>query len=327
VRKTTTVGTLARLHRTTFGSFSSPLNSGSATTCSSLHRSDDAKLAFVRGGSPPSLDGSVGLLFRVTQGVRRGIVKTDVPTTSPPASHGVGSEGRRSNGRSRGRSAGSRQLTGNEWNTTADKQPFTVRQSFPTSRRFPIRIAFPEGRVPFPFTTPHGPGSLAGRGIRAVAGSSGVTLPANVTVREKLAAAQRERRRNIGAFARHFAAAVETTIRFPGCRKSRETSRAAAYLPGTIGAAHVILSISAATTTAQLSARAVARTCPCKAYYSLAAATKMSISGRAGCRGVQKRDQGLATNEVGIRNDRTQLSLSGVGGRTTCRARPYAMSI
>ena len=43
-------------------------------------------------------------------------------------------------------------ITGNEWNTTADNQPFTVRQSFPTvfTLSDPYRN-LPGGVGPFPF--------------------------------------------------------------------------------------------------------------------------------------------------------------------------------
>ncbi len=63
-------------------------------------------------------------------------------------------------------------ITGNEWNTTADNQPFTVRQSFPTVKTLSDPYGnLPGGVGPFPFI--YDPTSAAvhaaGAGVRSVA--------------------------------------------------------------------------------------------------------------------------------------------------------------
>ena len=72
-----------------------------------------------------------GLLFPGDQGIGRGIVKTDKNNIAPRLGIAWDPKG---DGRMAVRAGfgifyGS--ITGNEWNTTADNQPFTVRQSFP----------------------------------------------------------------------------------------------------------------------------------------------------------------------------------------------------
>ncbi len=103
---------------------------------------DDRKLAFVPGAksqvSPTALE---GLLFPGDPGISRGIVKTDVNNIAPRLGFAWDprGDGRMAVRAGAGIFYGS--ITGNEWNTTADNQPFTVRQSFPTVRRCPIRTA------------------------------------------------------------------------------------------------------------------------------------------------------------------------------------------
>src|SRR6185295_9336800 len=93
----------------------------------------DRKLAFVPGqASTVNPTAPVGLLFPGDAGVSRGIVKTDLNNVAPRLGMAWDPKG---DGRTAVRAAfgmfyGS--ITGNEWNTTADNQPFTVRQSFPT---------------------------------------------------------------------------------------------------------------------------------------------------------------------------------------------------
>lgn len=93
----------------------------------------DRKLAYVPGQkSTVSPTAPVGLLFPGDTGVSRGIVKTDINNIAPRLGFAWDPKG---DGRTAVRAAfgmfyGS--ITGNEWNTTADNQPFTVRQSFPT---------------------------------------------------------------------------------------------------------------------------------------------------------------------------------------------------
>ena len=93
-----------------------------------------------------------GLLFPGDPGISRGIVKTDTNNIAPRL--GVAwdprGDGRMSVRAGAGIFYGS--ITGNEWNTTADNQPFTVRQPFPTV--FTLSDPYgnlPGGVGPFPF--------------------------------------------------------------------------------------------------------------------------------------------------------------------------------
>ena len=111
------------------------------------------KLAFVPGArsqvSPTALE---GLLFPGDPGISRGIVKTDINNIAPRL--GIAwdprGDGRMAVRAGAGIFYGS--ITGNEWNTTADNQPFTVRQSFPTVSTLSDPYGnLPGGVAPFPF--------------------------------------------------------------------------------------------------------------------------------------------------------------------------------
>ena len=111
------------------------------------------KLAFVPGAqSTVSPTAPVGLLFPGDDGISRGIVKTDYNNIAPRLGMAWDpfGDGRTSVRAAFGMFYGS--ITGNEWNTTADNQPFTVRQSFPTvfTLSDPYRN-LPGGVGPFPF--------------------------------------------------------------------------------------------------------------------------------------------------------------------------------
>src|SRR4029450_7293687 len=104
------------------------------------------------------------------------------------------------NGRTSVRAAGGvfyGSITGNEWNTTADNQPFTVRQSIPTvfTLSDPDRN-LPGGVRPFPFE--YDPSSPRFTFPATVFGPSldfvwPKTYQANVTVEKQLLAAFRAR--------------------------------------------------------------------------------------------------------------------------------------
>jgi hypothetical protein len=111
------------------------------------------KLAFVPGArsqvSPTALE---GLLFPGDPGISRGIVKTDVNNIAPRL--GIAwdpqGDGRMALRAGAGIFYGS--ISGNEWNTTADNQPFTVRQTIANVHTLsdPYRN-LPGGVAPFPF--------------------------------------------------------------------------------------------------------------------------------------------------------------------------------
>ena len=110
-------------------------------------------LAFVPGArSTVTPSAPEGLLFPGDDGIPRGIVDTDYNNVAPRLGVAWDPQG---DGRTSIRGAfgvfyGS--ITGNEWNTTADNQPFTLRQSFPTvfTLSDPYRN-LPGGVGPFPF--------------------------------------------------------------------------------------------------------------------------------------------------------------------------------
>ena len=113
----------------------------------------DRKLAFVPGRkSQIAPNAPEGLLFPGDEGIGRGIVQWDKNNIAPRL--GVAwdprGDGRMSVRAGAGIFYGS--ITGNEWNTTADNQPFTVRQGFPTvfTLSDPYRN-LPGGVGPFPF--------------------------------------------------------------------------------------------------------------------------------------------------------------------------------
>ena len=92
----------------------------------------DRKLAFVPGQkSQVSPNAPEGLLFPGDPGITRGIVRTDRNNIAPRLGIAWDPTG---DGRMSIRAAGGifyGSITGNEWNTTADNQPFTVRQIDP----------------------------------------------------------------------------------------------------------------------------------------------------------------------------------------------------
>jgi hypothetical protein len=112
------------------------------------------KLAFVPGErSQVSPGAPEGLLFPGDPGISRGIVRTDVNNIAPRL--GIAWDPR-GDGRMAVRAAAGifyGSITGNEWNTTADNQPFTVRQPFPTVKTLSDPYGnLPGGVAPFPFT-------------------------------------------------------------------------------------------------------------------------------------------------------------------------------
>src|SRR5437667_3510306 len=209
----------------------------------------DRKLAYVPGQqSTVNPTAPVGLLFPGDAGVSRGIVKTDVNNIAPRVGVAWDPKG---DGRTAVRAAyglfyGS--ITGNEWNTTADNQPFTVRQSFPTvfTLSDPYRN-LPGGVGPFPFT--YTPGSPRFTLPAQVFGPSldfvwPVSYQGNVTIEKEIGARLSLSASYVATSARHLAAAVDNNypVFGPGATTANVNSRRP-YLPGTIGAANVLSSI------------------------------------------------------------------------------------
>jgi Carboxypeptidase regulatory-like domain len=209
----------------------------------------DRKLAFVPGRqSTVNPTAPVGLLFPGDEGVSRGIVHTDVNNIAPRLGVAWDPQG---DGRTAVRAAfgmfyGS--ITGNEWNTTADNQPFTVRQSFPTvfTLSDPYRN-LPGGVGPFPFV--YSPGAPRFTLPAQVFGPSldfvwPLTYQTNVTFEKELGRNFSASVSYVGSFARNLAAAVDNNypVLTPGATTANVNARRP-YLPGTIGAANVLSSI------------------------------------------------------------------------------------
>lgn len=235
----------------------------------------DRKLAFVPGQkSTVTPSAPVGLLFPGDTGVSRGIVKTDVNNIAPRVGFAWDPTG---DGRTAVRAAfgmfyGS--ITGNEWNTTADNQPFTVRQSFPTvfTLADPYRN-LPGGVGPFPFS--YSPGTPRFTLPAQVFGPSldfvwPVSYQTNVTVEREIGRSFSVSASYVVSNARHLASGVDNNYPLfgPGATAANVNSRRP-YLPGTIGSATVLSSIFGSDYKGlQLSAERRGSHLSGKAYYS-----------------------------------------------------------
>ncbi len=279
----------------------------------------DRKLAFVPGQqsvinptAPP------GLLFPGDAGVSRGIVKTDVNNIAPRLGLAWDPNG---DGRTAVRAAfglfyGS--ITGNEWNTTADNQPFTVRQTFPTvfTLSDPYRN-LPGGVGPFPFLYTPGaprftlPAQVFGPSLDFV---WPLTYQTNVTIEREIGRGFSASASYVGSFARNLAAAVDNN--YPVLTSTATTANVNArrpYLPGTIGAANVLSSIFASDYNGlQLSAERRGTRLSGKAYYSFGRGFEDVDFQGGGLPGVQNATR-LADERGRNSNDRTHtFTLSGV---------------
>ena len=235
----------------------------------------DRKLAFVPGQkSVVSPTAPTGLLFPGDAGVSRGIVKTDINNVAPRL--GIAwdpkGDGRMAVRASFGVFYGS--ITGNEWNTTADNQPFTVRQSFPTvfTLSDPYRN-LPGGVGPFPFnyspSTPRFtlPAQVFGPSLDFV---WPLTYQVNLTVEKEIGRNISVTASYVGAFGRNLAAPVDNNypVFGPGATAANVNTRRP-YLPGTIGAANVLSSIFGSDYNGlQMSAERRGSRLSGKAYYS-----------------------------------------------------------
>jgi hypothetical protein len=279
----------------------------------------DRKLAFVPGQqSTVNPTAPVGLLFPGDAGVSRGIVKTPFKNIAPRLGVAWDPKG---DGRTAVRAAfgvfyGS--ISGNEWNTTADNQPFTVRQSFPTVYTLsdPYRN-LPGGAGPFPFT--YSPGSPRFTLPAQVFGPSldfvwPVTYQTNVTIEQEVGRSFRVSASYVGAFARHLAAAVDNNypVFGPGATAANVNARRL-YLPGTIGAANVLSSIFGSDYNGlQLSAERRGSHLSGKAYYSFNRGYEDVDFQGGGLPGVQNSTR-LADERGRTSADRTHtFTLSGV---------------
>lgn len=207
------------------------------------------KLAYVPGQrSRVSPTAPEGLLFPGDQGISRGIVKTDYNNVAPRI--GVAwdpkGDGRMSVRAAFGVFYGS--TTGNEWNTTADNQPFTVRQPFPTVNTLsdPYRN-LPGGIGPFPFL--YDPASPRFTLPAQVFGPSldfvwPYSYQMNLSVQKELLRDYSLGASYVGALGRKLPASVDRNypVYGPGATTANVNARRP-YQPGVIGAARVLESI------------------------------------------------------------------------------------
>jgi hypothetical protein len=235
----------------------------------------DRKLAFVPGAkSQVSPSAPEGLLFPGDPGISRGIVKTDKNNIAPRL--GIAwdpkGDGRMSVRAAAGIFYGS--ITGNEWNTTADNQPFTVRQSFPTvfTLSDPYRN-LPGGIGPFPFT--YDPASPRFTLPAQVFGPSldfvwPYAYQMNLTVEKEILRNFSMSASYVAALGRKLPASIDRN--YPVFRAGATTANVNArrpYQPGTLGAARVLESIFTSDYHGlQLSAERRGARFSAKAYYS-----------------------------------------------------------
>ena len=235
----------------------------------------DRKLAYVPGRkSTVTPSAPEGLLFPGDNGISRGIVKTDYNNIAPRLgiAWDVKGDGRLAVRAGFGMFYGS--ITGNEWNTTADNQPFTVRQTFPTvfTLSDPYRN-LPGGVGPFPFnyspTSPRftAPSQVFGPSLDFV---WPFTYQMNVSVQKEIGRNYSISASYVGAFERHLAAPVDNN--YPVLTSTATTANVNGrrpYQPGVIGAANVLSSIfSGDYNGIQLSAERRGARLSGKAYYS-----------------------------------------------------------
>jgi hypothetical protein len=206
------------------------------------------KLAYVPGQkSQVSPNAPVGLLFPGDPGIGRGIVHTDKNNIAPRL--GINwdpkGDGRMSVRAAAGIFYGS--TTGNEWNTTADNQPFTVRQPFPTVKTLSDPYGnLPGGVGPFPFNYDPAnprftlPATVFGTDLDFV---WPYTYQMNLTIEKELLRNFSVSASYVGALGRKLPASVDRNYPLfgPGATAANVNARRP-YLPGTIGAARVLQS-------------------------------------------------------------------------------------
>jgi hypothetical protein len=239
----------------------------------------DRKLAYVPGRrSTVSPTAPEGLLFPGDDGIPRGIASTDWNNIAPRIGVAWDPKG---DGRLAVRAAFGMffgATTGNEWNTTADNQPFTVRQSFPTVYTLsdPYRN-LPGGVGPFPFE--YDPASPRFTLPAAVFGPAldfvwPYAYQMNLTVQKELFRNYSVSASYVGALGRNLPGSLDQNypVYGPGATAANVNARRP-YQPGTIGSARVLESIFASDYHGlQLSAEKRGAHFSAKAYYTFSKA-------------------------------------------------------
>ena len=233
------------------------------------------KLAFVPGEqSQVSPTAPVGLLFPGDPGISRGIVHTDTNNIAPRVglAWDPRGDGRMSVRAAAGVFYGS--ITGNEWNTTADNQPFTVRQSFPTVKTLSDPYGnLPGGVGPFPFL--YDPANPRFALPAQVFGPSldfvwPYTFQGNLTFEKEVTRGLSVSASYVTALGRSLPASIDRNypVYGPGATTANVNARRP-YMPGVIGQARVLESIFKSDYHAmQLNAERRGRRFSAKAYYT-----------------------------------------------------------
>jgi len=237
------------------------------------------KLAYVPGQkSKVSPAAPEGLLFPGDPGISRGIAKTDYNNIAPRL--GVAwdpkGDGRMSVRAAFGVFYGS--TSGNEWNTTADNQPFTVRQPFPTVKTLADPYGnLPGGVGPFPFL--YDPASPRFTLPAQVFGPSldfvwPFTYQMNLSLQKELLRDYSVSASYVGALGRKMPASVDRNYPvFSTTATAANVNARRPYQPGVIGQARVLESIFATDYHGlQLSAEKRGAHFSAKAYYTFSKA-------------------------------------------------------
>jgi len=267
---------------------------------------DDRKLAFVPGvQSQVSPTAPVGLLFPGDPGVGRGIVPNDTNNFAPRLglAWDPWGDGRTAIRAAFGMFYGS--ITGNEWNTTADNQPFTVRQPFPTVKTLSDPYGnLPGGVGPFPFV--YDPANPRFTLPAAVFGPSldfvwPYTYQTNFTIEKELFRSFSLTASYVGALGRKLPASIDRNypVFGPGATVANVNTRRP-YMPGVIGQARVLESqFNSDYHALQLAAERRGSRFSAKAYYTYGKALEDVDYQGGGLPAVQN------SNNIGLERGRT----------------------
>jgi hypothetical protein len=273
---------------------------------------DDRKLAYVPGQkSQVSPTAPEGLLFPGDPGIGRGIVETDVNNVAPRVglAWDPWGDGKTSVRAAAGVFYGS--ITGNEWNTTADNQPFAIRQSFPQVYTLSDPYAKTPGGNPFPYL--YDPANPIFRYPAQVFGPSldfvwPYTYQMNLTVQRELFRDYSLSASYVGAMGRKLAASVDRNypVYGPGATTGNVNARRP-YQPGVIGAARVLESgFSSDYHALQLAAEKRGASFSFKAYYTFGKALEDTDYQGGGLPAFQNTDK-LYLERARTANDRTHV--------------------
>ena len=209
-------------------------------------------------------------------------------------------------------------ITGNEWNTTADNQPFTVRQPFPTVKTLADPYGnLPGGVGPFPFT--YDPASPRFTLPAQVFGPSldfvwPYAYQMNLTIEKEIFRRFSVTASYVGALGRNLPASIDRNYPvFSATATTANVNARRPYLPGTIGQARVLESTYKSDYHGmQLSAERRGTRFSAKAYYTFSKALEDVDYQGGGLPAVQNSNR-IELERARTSNDRTHsFVFSGV---------------